>query len=305
MAHTIKEIEYAGWKRCIYLSNGVFETVLSTEVGPRILRYSKVGGPNLLYLDSYAAGQTSDLKVWRIYGGHTFDALTEGKPLRLPENQPIGYSKQEDGVSFEPVVFEKQGFSKTVAVRMCRRGGLEIKETLQNLSDTPLTISAMGSTHLNISGRVALPAASLRQIASAVKGEKVDQRRLSFGGELCFVDHDMARGGEYALNFDLPELWCAYFLYGVMFVMTSPAVEGAVYDENAMLRVEADANKVAISSFSPRYSLEKGEAFTHVEVWNIFPEVYQPTTEQEALEALHQNKYFYSFEKKPVKGLDL
>ena len=72
MVHTIKKINYAGWNDCVYLSNGVFEAVVSTQVGPRILRYSRVGGPNLFYLDEYAAGMTEELKVWRLYGGHTF-----------------------------------------------------------------------------------------------------------------------------------------------------------------------------------------------------------------------------------------
>ena len=39
---------YAGWPNCVWLSNGKVDVVVTTDVGPRIIRYGFVGGQNLL-----------------------------------------------------------------------------------------------------------------------------------------------------------------------------------------------------------------------------------------------------------------
>ena len=43
---------------------------------------------------------------------------------------------------------EKNGIAKTIAVRMCRRGGLEIKETITNAGTEPCVVTVNGNTLL-------------------------------------------------------------------------------------------------------------------------------------------------------------
>ena len=43
----LEKTEYAGWKNCVRLSNGEIELVVTTDVGPRVIRLGFVGGQNL------------------------------------------------------------------------------------------------------------------------------------------------------------------------------------------------------------------------------------------------------------------
>ena len=66
---TMEKVSYAGWPNCIKLSNGQIELIVTTDVGPRIMRFGFVGGQNLLNEYKDQVGKTGG-DEWRIYGGH-------------------------------------------------------------------------------------------------------------------------------------------------------------------------------------------------------------------------------------------
>ena len=295
MSHIVRVIPYAGWKNCIHITNTVFEAVITADVGPRIIRFARVGGPNMLWLNEFTAGQTEETKTWRAYGGHSFDAVVGGVDYLPPENTPVPYELGKDNVVFSEV--EKNGIAKTISVRMCRRGGLEIKETITNRGSEPVKVTVNGNTLLNGGGVAAMP---LKEDNIVFCGNV--RPEIQCGEELAMIEHNQAEESSFELGFELDELWCGYFSQGNLFIMTSPKVEGA---EGVNLGVDATNRRFRISSFSPEKELQPGESILHTEVWNIFTGMPAPTNEAEAAAMLKNNKYFYEFCKKPVPDLDL
>ena len=296
MAHIVRLIDYAGWKNCIHITNTVFEAVLTTEVGPRIIRFARVGGPNMLWLDEFTAGQTEETKTWRAYGGHSFDAVIDGEPYLPPENAPVGYELTKDGVVFQAV--EKNGIAKTIAVRMCRRGGLEIKETITNSSSEPRTVVVNGNTLLHGGGIAAMPLKKEDELLCGSVCPKAQR-----GENLSLIAHDESEANGYKLLFGLEELWCGYFSKGNLFIMTSPKMEEP-YADGVNLALEASPRRFRMSSYSPEKVLQPGESVLHTEVWNIFTGMPSPDSEEKAAAMLKNNKYFYEFCKKPVPCID-
>lgn len=296
MAHIVRLIDYAGWKNCIHITNTVFEAVLTTEVGPRIIRFARVGGPNMLWLDEFTAGQTEETKTWRAYGGHSFDAVIDGDPYLPPENAPVAYELTKDGVIFETV--EKNGVAKTIAVRMCRRGGLEIKETIANNGNEPRTVVVNGNTLLHGGGVAAMPLKKEDELLFGSVCPKVQR-----GENLALVEHDESEANGYKLLFNLDELWCGYFSKGNLFIMTSPKMDEP-YAGGVNLSLEASPRRFRMSSYSPEKVLQPGESVLHTEVWNIFTGMPCPSGEEKAAAMLKNNKYFYEFCKKPVPCID-
>jgi hypothetical protein len=43
----IEKTQYRGWPNCYRITNGEVELIVTTDVGPRIIRYSFVGGQNM------------------------------------------------------------------------------------------------------------------------------------------------------------------------------------------------------------------------------------------------------------------
>ena len=65
----IEKMEYKGWPNCYRLSNNLIDLVVTTDVGPRIIRYSFPGEDNILAEMPDAVVKT-DFGEWKPLGGH-------------------------------------------------------------------------------------------------------------------------------------------------------------------------------------------------------------------------------------------
>lgn len=43
----IEKVSWGGWPNCYRLSNDDVELIVTTDVGPRVMRYAFIGGPNV------------------------------------------------------------------------------------------------------------------------------------------------------------------------------------------------------------------------------------------------------------------
>ena len=69
---TVKRVTYHGWPECYRLSNGTAELIFVPQIG-RIMRFGRVGGPNVLWENPALAGKarpaSARAKEWVNYGG--------------------------------------------------------------------------------------------------------------------------------------------------------------------------------------------------------------------------------------------
>src|SRR5829696_4540238 len=83
------KIEHLGFPNCYELVNGETRVIVSSDFGPRILWYSLTGGENVLGWHP-AAAVTTDLGVWKPYGGHRLWMAPENMPFSYaPDNEPV------------------------------------------------------------------------------------------------------------------------------------------------------------------------------------------------------------------------
>ena len=75
----MEKVNYLGQPDCYRLSNGTVELVVTTNVGPRILRYAFAGGENILGEVPESTVQT-ELGEWRPLGGHRLWTAPEASP---------------------------------------------------------------------------------------------------------------------------------------------------------------------------------------------------------------------------------
>ncbi|HEV2690204.1 MAG TPA: hypothetical protein VGV35_16715, partial [Bryobacteraceae bacterium] len=65
----IEKTQYQGWPNCYRISNGEIELVVTTDVGPRIMRYAFVGGRNIFKEFEDQMGKSGE-STWQPRGGH-------------------------------------------------------------------------------------------------------------------------------------------------------------------------------------------------------------------------------------------
>src|SRR3954466_12144064 len=93
---TIEPVKYGGWPNCFRVSNGEVELILTSDVGPRIMRFGFVGSQNLLKEFEGQMGRSGE-PAWVPRGGHRLWIAPED-PVRsyAPDTQPVAV-RVEDG----------------------------------------------------------------------------------------------------------------------------------------------------------------------------------------------------------------
>ena len=97
----IEKTNYKGWPNCYRISNGEVELIVTSDIGPRVMRYGFAGGQNLFWEEPQSLGKTGSPK-WELIGGHRLWHAPEAQPRTYaPDNSAIEI-KIEGGVVRKP-----------------------------------------------------------------------------------------------------------------------------------------------------------------------------------------------------------
>src|SRR3981081_3813324 len=85
----IEKTNYKGWPNSYRISNGEVEAVVTSDIGPRIMRYGFVGGQNFFKEFPDQLG-TSGEPAWVPRGGHRlWIAPEDAVKSYAPDNGPV------------------------------------------------------------------------------------------------------------------------------------------------------------------------------------------------------------------------
>src|SRR5579862_4195581 len=89
-------VAYGGWKRCARIVSGQLEMIVTLDVGPRVIRFGAIGGPNELVEYPADTGKTGG-DEYRSYGGHRLWIAPEEMPKTYyADNHPVEYEVEGD-----------------------------------------------------------------------------------------------------------------------------------------------------------------------------------------------------------------
>lgn len=116
MKHEI--VPYGGWQKCLKLTNDLCELIITTEVGPRIIRYGFVDGPNEFVEYPDQMGQVGG-SIYRSYGGHRLWVAPEEKVRTYhPDNNPVGWQVENSKVLLVAPTETTTGLQKALTICM-------------------------------------------------------------------------------------------------------------------------------------------------------------------------------------------
>ena len=123
MSVAFKVIAFQGWPNALSMGNGTAELVVTLDVGPRILSYTRKGGldPFNIYKDQ--AGGVAE-QQWRNRGGHRLWLAPEGPAFSYhPDNRTVAWEKiGENGARLTPPPETTTGFQKQIDLVMEAEG---------------------------------------------------------------------------------------------------------------------------------------------------------------------------------------
>jgi len=276
----IEKINYAGWPNSYRIANGEVEAVITSDVGPRIMRYGFVGGQNFF---KEFAGQlgTSGEPVWMPRGGHRVWIAPEDRVKSYaPENGPVAVEVHGDVLIATQPVEPLTGIEKQLTVKMAAAGtGVEVIHRLRNAGAEPCRLAVWALTMLANSGvgihgfpprgthpEVLAPTNPLVMWAFT---DLADPRwRLS--KKYLALRQDPDNPVPQKLGSFHPRTWGAYLLNGELFVKRV-AAEGdptQYPDYGCSFETFTNADFLELETLGPLTDLPPGEGVSHVERWS-------------------------------------
>ncbi len=290
MTVTVETINFGGWPNSRRISNGVVEVVATTDVGPRLVRFGFVGGPNEFHEIPEMQGLTGG-GAWRMYGGHRFWRAPEDVGYTyLPDNDPVQAETLPDGLRLTQPAEAASGLQKEIELKLWS-GAARVRVThrLRNHGAAAVALAPWALSVMAAGGAAIIPlpprgphAGNLLPASRLVLWAYTDMSdpRWTWGQQYILLRQDPAAPTLQKVGASVPAGWAAYARAGHLFVKRFAYVPGAAYpDLGCSVETFTDASFLELETLGPLVSLAPGEAVEHVEDWSLFDHVPMPRSD--------------------------
>lgn len=276
---TKKKIAYGGWKNCIRLSDGRTELVATTEVGPRIIRYARVGGPNVFKEYEAQMGKTGG-KDWRIYGGHRLWHAPEVKPRTYAlDNGPVEAAWKNDVLTLTQPAEPETRLQKQIEISFATGGEVWLTHRLVNRNPFAVEFAPWALSVMAPGGRAIFPQEQFiphtehllpaRPMVLWHYTNMADPRWI-WGAKYLQLRQDPKTPAPQKIGFLNTKGWAAYALGGDLFIKRYGFDPAARYaDLGCNTETFTNDDMLEVETLGPLTMLAPGESVEHVEIWTL------------------------------------
>jgi len=282
----IEKTNFKGWSNSYRISNGEVEVIVTSDIGPRIMRYAFPGGQNIFKEFTETLGKSGEEK-WQLRGGHRIWAAPEDAvKTYAPDNGPVHISIKGDVLEATEPVEALTGLEKQVVVRMSGTGsGVEVLHRIRNTNNKSLELAAwalsmMAQGGVGIHGfpprgthlEVLAPTNPLVMWAFT---DLTDQR-WQFTKKYLILRQDPNHHGQpQKLGSFNPHTWSAYLLGSDLFIKRVEADPKRTYpDLGASFETFTNADFLEQETLGPMTKLAPGASLEHTERWTLHRNVH-------------------------------
>lgn len=274
----MERMEFNGWSNCYRLTDGRVELVVTADIGPRIVRFGRVGGANMFREMPGQQGGSGEGE-WMIRGGHRLWLAPEEKPLTYElDNGPVRVETIRGGLRTVQPRGPLSGVQKTMDITMDEAGLVRIVHTLVNRRRRAVKAAPWALTVMDRGGVAIIPLPAKISHADRL----THNQEWSLWGYTDFTDPRWTLGSRYILFRQDPqrgpnklglahrEGWVAYAKGGDLFVKYFGFKERGRYPDGGV-NFETFSNEdiLELESLGPLASLAPGRSVHHTEYWQL------------------------------------
>jgi len=289
----IESTAWQGWPNCRRITNGVVEMIVTTDVGPRVMRYGFVGGPNLLKEIPEELGKSGE-KEFKLRGGHRLWVAPENlKTSWAVDNGPVTATMQADTLTLAQPL-DSAGIEKRISIRMSDSGGVELTNRAKNTTGfaiemAPWTLTMMAQGGTAITGfpprgkhpEVLLPTNPLVMWAYT----NLADPRWTITRKYLTLRQDPKMPDPQKIGLFNPDTWAAYLLGDNLFVKRMKAEPGKAYpDFGCSFETFTNADFLELETLGPLAGLAPGATAELTERWSLHRNVRVSTLSDEVLD---------------------
>ncbi len=286
----IQKKEYKGWKNCIEISNGIVDLIATTDVGPRIIRFGFVDGPNEFLEVKDQLGTTGG-EEWKMYGGHRLWLSPESiQRTYEPDNSRIAWRKKKNGVTLVAPVSPWLQIKKEVEIIMSPdEAKVTVLHRLTNKSPWPVELAAWPITVMAAEGREIVPQTTTstgllpNRMLALWPYTKMNDKRVYWGEKYITLKQDPESDCRFKIGLPNTEGWAAYANNGHLFVKQFLHFNGELYPDYSASSYETYTSYAILEmeTLSPLVLLETEDSIEHTENWALYDNVKEPEDEKE------------------------
>jgi hypothetical protein len=274
----IEKVSYGGWSNCFRIANDDVELIVTTDVGPRVIRYGFIGGQNLFKEFAEQLGGSGEL-TWQPRGGHRLWIAPEVVPdTYAADNGPVRATLHEDGVELVGGVELETGLEKTIAVQLSA-SGVTVTHRIRNAAPTArilapwaLTMMAPGGVGITRFPPRGTHPEDLPPTNPLIMWAFTDlsDPRWTFTKKYLVLRQDPSSASPQKLGLFNEETIGAYLLGSELFVKKYDADPSKVYaDFGASYETFTNADFLELETLGPLETVAPGATVDHVERWSL------------------------------------
>lgn len=296
----MKEIvAYGGYEHCIRLRNASAELIVTTDVGPRIVKYATIGGENHMCNFADQMGKSGGSE-WRSYGGHR---LWHSPEMRIrtydPDNGPVAYDWIENGVKLTAPVNPDTQIAKIMTITLDEdTSKVRITHEIVNhgwweieLAVWCITVMAPGGVCIVKQCQTDTDLLPNRTL-TLWPYSRMNDPRFTWGDRYIALNQDCTAKTPCKFGYFDEYGFAAYFNHGQLFVKRFEAEPELPYpDWNCNFEAYTNAEMLECESLSPLQVLAHEERAVYDEEWELYDNVKKPDpTDEDAVTAALEGK---------------
>ncbi len=293
----VEKIAYGGWPNCYRITNGEVELILTSDVGPRVIRYGFVGGQNLFKEFEEQMGKSGE-KTWQIRGGHRLWIGPEDLKYTYGlDNGPVTVEVLGDMVRTTQPAEPETGLQKVMDIRLAASGSeVRVVHRITNRNVltaefAPWAPSVMAPGGIGITGfppRGTHPEmlAPTNPLVMWAYTDLSDPRWIFMKKYLGLRQDPMAVSPQKIGLFN-PHTFGAYLLRDELFLKQYHAEPDKMYPEYfCSFQTFTNADFLELETFGPIVKLLPDQDVELVENWSLYKDVHIQQWRDEEVDAV-------------------
>lgn len=288
---TICKRPYGGWPNCYWLTDGRLELVVTTDVGPRIIRFGFVGEANVLREYPEVLGRSGDAE-WLIYGGHRlWEAPEDPARTYQPDNAPVTAAQLGQTLRVTQAADQVTQTEKSIELRFGSAGQVVVTHRLTNRSHAPVQLAPWAITVMDEGGVAIIPlpprgvhpeSLSASSILTLWPYTDLSDSRWTWGQKYILLRQTPSATLPQKIGASVPDGWVAYANGSRLLVKTfRPEISACYSDMGANVEVFTNGTMLEVETLGPLEHVAPGEAAEHTEKWFLFRDVPDPRSDDE------------------------
>ena len=288
-------VDYHGWANSVRLANDDVELIVTQDVGPRIVRFAFIDGPNLFGEMSDQQGGSGE-DEWMLRGGHRLWIAPEEKPKTYElDNTPVDVEEIPGGVRTCQPAGPLTNVVKTMEITLAACANeARIVHRLSNAGNSVVRLAPWALTVMAAEGMAVIPLPpkiphtdrlTHNQEWSLWGYTDLGDPRWTIGRRFLLFRQDPALGPN-KLGMAQREGWAGYLLGSQLFIKRFKRCDGSPYPDGGV-NFETFANEdfLEVETLGPLTDLAPGDSVTHEEHWALYGDI--PACESEDDIAAH------------------